>query len=66
MNDHLRSLARSFKAIGWAILGVRKSADREKDFESLPITHVLIAGIVGFVGFIVLLIFIVHSVLAKS
>ncbi len=59
----MSSFVRAFKTIFWAFLGVRKSRDREKDFEDLNIVHVAIAGLVSAALFVGLLMLIIHWVI---
>ena len=54
------SLFAAFKSIAWAFLGVRKSKDREKDFENLNIVHIVIAGLISAALFVGLLMLIIH------
>ena len=62
----MQSLLAAFKSVFWAILGVRKGADREKDFQNISITHILIASVVAFVLFIVVLMAVVHRVVPAA
>ena len=57
------SFLRAFGSIFWAFLGVRKSSDREKDFENLNILHVVIAGLISAALFVGLLMLVIHWVI---
>lgn len=48
----MASFVKALKAVAWAVLGVRKSKDREKDFADLSVIHILIAGLIIVVLFI--------------
>lgn len=56
----MESFLNALKAVAWAVLGVRKSKDREKDFENLNIIHIVIAGLIAFVLFIAVIFAAVH------
>ncbi len=57
------SFIRAFGSIFWAFLGVRKGSDREKDFESLNVVHVIVAGIISAALFVGLLMLIIHWII---
>ncbi len=56
----------AFKAIFWAFLGVRKSKDRERDFEHLNIVHIVIAGLIAAALFVGVLMLIVHWIVPPA
>ncbi|WP_031406596.1 DUF2970 domain-containing protein [Thiomonas sp. FB-Cd] len=62
----MRSFFRAFKTIAWAFLGIRKSKDREKDFEHLNIIHIIIAGLLSAALFIGLLMAIIHWIVPTA
>lgn len=62
----LLSFARSFRAVAWSFFGVRKSADYERDVETLNPVHVIVAGVVSALVFIGVLMLVVKWVVATS
>lgn len=56
------SFWRSIVAVGWAILGVRKGKEYEKDFASITPLHVIGVGLVAIVVLVLALIWIVNLV----
>jgi diacylglycerol kinase len=61
----VRSFFRAFKTIAWAFLGIRKNKDRERDFESLNIVHIAVAGLISAAVFIGLLMAIIHWIVTS-
>ena len=60
------SFLSAFRAIFWAFLGVRKSEDRERDFQNLNIFHIVIAGLIVAALFVALLMTIVHWIVPTA
>ena len=56
------SFWRSIVAVGWAMLGVRKGKEYEKDFASITPLHVIGVGLVAIVILVLALIWIVNLV----
>ncbi len=51
---------RTARAVGWALLGVRKGSDYQKDVESITPLQVVVGGLVAVVLLVVGLILIVN------
>ena len=73
MSDELRSAAQrqgsllqTMRAVFWSFLGIRRSADYEKDVQRLNPVHVVIAGIVGAGIFIACLVLLVNWVVGSG
>ena len=62
----MASIFAAFKSVFWAMLGVRRGVDREKDFQNISPIHILIASVVAFVLFIVVLMAVVHRVVPTT
>ncbi len=62
----MASFGRSLKAVAWSFFGVRKSADYERDVETLNPVHVVVAGVVGALVFIGTLMLVVKWLVATS
>ena len=56
------SLWRSFKALAWALLGVRKGSEWHKDAAHIQPLHIVLVGVVAIFAFVLLLIGIVNWV----
>ena len=56
------TLWRTIVAVCWAILGVRKGREYEKDFASITPLHVIAVGLVAIVVLVLALIWIVNLV----
>jgi hypothetical protein len=54
------------RAVAWSFLGIRKSADYEKDVSQLNPVHVVIAGVLAAALFIVILIVAVNWILSSG
>ncbi len=53
------SLLQTMRAVAWSFLGIRRSADYERDVQRLNPVHVIVAGLLGaalFIGALVLLV----------
>ena len=53
---------RSIVAVAWAMLGVRKGKEYEKDFASITPLHVIAVGLVAIFALVLALIWIVNLV----
>lgn len=53
-------LLRSVRAVGWALLGVRKGSDYQKDVESITPLQVVVVGLVAVVLLVAGLILLVN------
>ncbi|MBF6630827.1 MAG: DUF2970 domain-containing protein [Comamonas sp.] len=56
------SFWRSFKALAWALLGVRKGSEWHKDAAHIKPLHIVLVGVVAIFAFVLLLIWIVNWV----
>ena len=56
------TLGRTIVAVCWAILGVRKGREYEKDFASITPLHVIAVGLVAIFALVLALIWIVNLV----
>lgn len=56
------SLWRSLKALAWALLGVRKGSEWEKDASHIQPLHLVLVGVVAIFALVLLLIGIVNWV----
>lgn len=57
-----QSLFRSIVAVAWAMLGVRKGKEYERDFASITPLHVIAVGLVAIFILVLALIWIVNLV----
>lgn len=53
-------LLQTFKAVGWAFIGIRKRAGYEHDVAQLKPAQVIVAGLVAAALFVVALVVLVH------
>ncbi len=60
------SLLRTFQAVAWSFIGIRKGAEYEKDVAQLNPLHVVVAGIVAAALFVVALVFLVNWVVTSG
>ena len=60
------SFLQTVRAVAWSFVGVRRSADLEKDVSQLNPVHLVIAGVIGAVMFIAVLLLLVNWVLASG
>ena len=60
------SFAKTMKAVAWSFLGIRKSAEYEKDVSQLNPVHVIIAGVIGAALFVTVLILLVNWVIGSG
>ena len=56
----------TMRAVAWSFLGIRRSADYERDVKRLNPVHVVIAGVAGAALFVVFLVVLVRWVLASG
>ena len=56
----------TLRAVGWSFLGIRRSADYEKDVQRLNPVHVIIAGVFGAAIFIAVLVLVVKWVVGSG
>lgn len=57
-----QSFFRTISAVGWALLGVRKGKEYEKDFARITPLHVIFVGLVAIFVLVLALIWIVNLV----
>ena len=57
------SFWQTMQAVAWSFLGVRRSADYERDVQRLNPVHVVVAGVLGALLFIAALLLLVRWVL---
>jgi len=60
------SFLRTFKAVAWSFLGIRKGAEYEKDVTQLNPLHVIVAGIVAAALFVTGLVLLVKWVISSG
>ena len=61
----MSSVLRTFQAVLWSFLGIRKSAEYQKDTESLNPFHIIVVGIVMALLFVLGLIALVNWVVVQ-
>jgi amino acid transporter len=59
------SLWRTFVAVAWSFLGIRKSSDFQEDIARITPLHILVVGVVSGLLFVIGLMVIVHLVVGK-
>ena len=60
----LASLARSFKAVAWSFLGIRKNSEHDKDMHLIKPVQVIIVGVVLAILFVIGLITVINLVVS--
>jgi diacylglycerol kinase len=60
------SFAQTMKAVAWSFLGIRKSAEYEKDVSQLNPVHVILAGVAAAALFVVALVVLVQWVISSG
>lgn len=58
------SVWRTFKAVAWAFLGIRKGSGFRQDLTELKPVHIVIVGVVSALIFVLLLVFLVNQIVA--
>ena len=60
----LAGLARSFKAVAWSFLGIRKNSEHDKDMHLIKPVQVIIVGVVLAILFVIGLITVINLVVS--
>ncbi len=60
----LVNLARSFKAVAWSFIGIRKNSEHDKDMHLVKPVQVIIVGLVLALLFVVGLIMVINLVVS--
>ena len=60
--DRKSSPLRAVSAVLGAFIGIRKSADRDKDLASLKPIHVIVAGVIGAALFVLVIVTLVRLI----
>lgn len=60
----LANLARSFKAVAWSFIGIRKNSEHDKDMHTIKPVQVIIVGLVLALLFVVGLIMVINLVVS--
>ena len=60
----LVNLARSFKAVAWSFIGIRKNSEHDKDMHMIKPVQVIIVGIVLALLFVVGLVVVINLVVS--
>ena len=60
------SFGQTMRAVAWSFLGIRRSADYERDVQRLNPVHVIIAGVLGAVAFVALLVVLVRWIVGSG
>jgi hypothetical protein len=60
------NFGQTFRAVAWSFLGIRRSADYERDVKNLNPIHVVIAAVLGAAVFVVFLVVLVHFVIGAA
>ena len=60
----LTNLARSFKAVAWSFIGIRKNSEHDKDMHMVKPVQVIVVGIVLALLFVVGLIMVINLVVS--
>ncbi len=59
------AFGQTVRAVAWAFLGIRRSADQAQDVKLNPV-HVVVAGVLGAALFVVALVLLVHWVIGSA
>lgn len=59
-------MLQTMRAVAWSFLGIRRSADYERDVSQLNPVHVVIAGILGAALFVAVLVLLVNWVVGSG
>ena len=60
----LVNLARSFKAVAWSFIGIRKNSEHDKDMHLIKPVQVIIVGLVLAILFVIGLITVINLVVS--
>jgi hypothetical protein len=60
------TLGQTVRAVVWSFLGIRRSADYERDVQRLNPLHVIIGGVLGAAAFVGLLVLLVRWIVGSG
>jgi ABC-type Zn2+ transport system substrate-binding protein/surface adhesin len=60
--EKMPSALQAVSAVLGAFIGIRKTADREKDLASLKPVHVIVAGVIGAALFVIMIVILVRLI----
>ena len=60
----LMNLARSFKAVAWSFIGIRKNSEHDKDMHLVKPVQVIIVGLLLAILFVIGLIMVINLVVS--
>ena len=65
---HQRKASRwqTVRAVAWSFLGIRRSADYERDVQRLNPVHVVVAGVLGAIVFVMTLVLLVRWIVGSG